>query len=58
MSQNSGFFARSFQAFFFSLTHAIIRAFSGLFLALPEDVVFSTVLYEKEGILVCSEIEA
>ena len=34
---------------FFLLTHAIIGAFGGLFLALPEEVVFSKVFFEREG---------
>ena len=44
MSQNSGSF------FFFLLTHAIIGAFSGLFLGVPEEVAFSTVLFEKKAV--------
>ena len=39
--------------FFVLQTHAIIRTFSGSFLALPEEVIFSTVLFEKESFLVC-----
>ena len=46
MSQNSGYFRA---VLFFSLTHAMIGVFSGLFLALPEEVLFSTILIEKEG---------
>ena len=49
MSRNSG-------SFFFLLTHAIIGALSGSFLALLEEVVFSTVLFEKENVLVCCKI--
>ena len=37
----------------FLLTLAQIGVFSGLLLALPEEVVFLTVLFEKESFLVC-----
>ena len=47
-----------FERFFFVLTHEIIRVFSSSFLALPEEVSFLAFLFEKEGFLVCYEIEA
>ena len=46
------------QFFFFLLTHAIFGTFSSSFLTLPEVVDFSTVLFEKEGFLVCCKMEA